>query len=307
MASFKTSSSPLKRLVSGVILFILGSSGLYILLFGLATKRHTSNIDRIEKKARAIFIQLSEKKKALEMIPPESVFRQSESLSFFKPGPVFCVFFCKPGSDAEALEALKDFLVSVKQHLSGLNLSGVDLSGRKTDLSQAKLDGSKLKKARLVGTNLSKALLRGADLREARLSGANLRGADLSQADLSGADLRGVSLVGADLRASNLFYADFLGADLRDAKLSGVKMSAADFRDVNLLNVDLSGAILGGARLDGANMKGARLFEADLRYADLSKTTGLTQEILGRVIVDKNTRLPEGLVAPEVMPMQDSH
>jgi uncharacterized protein YjbI with pentapeptide repeats len=71
-------------------------------------------------------------------------------------------------------------------------LESVDLST--IDLSNAILNGAKLRK-----TNLPEANLSNADLRDAKLDGTILFSADLSDADLRDADLRGAILDYADL------------------------------------------------------------------------------------------------------------
>lgn len=311
-------SPPLKR---PLVVFILGGLGIYILLFGIAFKVRENRMNRLEKRTSAIYAQLAAKNEqgALEIIPRRPAIRHSEGPELFNPSSIFCAFFCAQGADSEAVKTLKAIVVSFKGDLSEVNLAAIDLSGKETDLSdanlsgadlreadfryanfsRAKLIGTKLNKAKLSKTNFSEADFRRADLWEARLSKANLRGANLSKADLSGADLREAKLVGTDLRKVNFFYADFFGADLTEANLRGVKLSGADFRKANFFNADLSGAVLSGVRLNGANLTGANLNEADLRYANLSNTIGLTQGMLDRVIVDKNTQFPEGLKAPE--------
>jgi len=62
------------------------------------------------------------------------------------------------------------------------------------DLSEADLQGVRLKRADLIGANFYKALLGEADLTETYLNGANLTGADLSWTNFHGADLSGANL-----------------------------------------------------------------------------------------------------------------
>lgn len=92
-------------------------------------------------------------------------------------------------------------------------LSGVDVAGRRQEVSALLLRASELVRAEVRG---KKRDHRGADLIGAKLKGADLRGANLRGAYLIGADLRG-----ADLRAADVIGADFRDADLRGADLTG--------------------------------------------------------------------------------------
>jgi uncharacterized protein YjbI with pentapeptide repeats len=98
-------------------------------------------------------------------------------------------------------------------------------------------------------TNLSNAALQGVILK-----GANLRGADLSWADLTGADLNKTNLRRTNLSAANLTEVNFSEANLSEANLS----------EANLRDADLSGALLLGALLLGADLTKAKL-EANVR------------------------------------------
>jgi len=288
----------LKKRVTFVI--TLGLS-VYLLLFGLASRRYENKIDRFEKRLKGIYKQLDPKpeKPVLEIISHVQERIGPEQPGLFEPPSVVCAFFCSAGLDSEIESTLKNIIVSSKETLRGINLDEIDLSGSDTDLSHANLLAAKLRKARLRKTNLSHADLRKTDLREASLREADLSAANLREADLSGADLRKAKLSGADLRGVNLFYADLTGANLSEALLMGVTLSGADFRKANFFHADLTKAVLGGARLDGADLSRTRLLGSDLRYANLSETSGLTQDQMDHVLIDKNTTLPEGLKQPE--------
>ncbi len=110
-------------------------------------------------------------------------------------------------------------------------------SGKKADLSRAKLQGISLWSA---------------DLREADLSHANLQGANLDHARLCGANLRH-----AQMEAASLWQANLRDADLSYAGLQRAKLDHADLSDANLNHADLTGASLWGATLPGARLEHA--------------------------------------------------
>ena len=153
------------------------------------------------------------------------------------------------------------------------------------NLSNAKMDGSKLIDAHLVYARMEGADLTNAKLTNAKLEGINLRGADLSFAKMSGADMReadlsGATLIRAKLDAVNLEFADVQGANLLQADLSGAKLTlvrapTASFRLANMHGADLQlawlhVADLTGAALVAADLRGAQLIGAEVQLADLT-------------------------------------
>lgn len=81
----------------------------------------------------------------------------------------------------------------------------------------ANLSGSDLSEADLANTSLRRTRLDGATLRDARLVGSDLHGASLDRADVTGADLRD-----ADLTDSSLH-----GVDLSRAATDGIRLAGA--------------------------------------------------------------------------------
>jgi uncharacterized protein YjbI with pentapeptide repeats len=68
---------------------------------------------------------------------------------------------------------------------------------------------------------------------------------------------------------------------------------ATDLLEAIIWQANLQGANLQLAILQGANLQGAQLQEADLTTAQ-----NLTQRQVNTACVDKNTKLPEGLIIP---------
>jgi uncharacterized protein YjbI with pentapeptide repeats len=175
----------------------------------------------------------------------------------------------------------------------GADLSGVNLSG--VDLSFANLRG-----ANLVGADLTFAVLRRANLSNSSLArcvlqpdfsvqcaAADLSHANLTLASLTGAQLFGANLTGAEMRAANLSEASlvicfftlngsrcerarFDSADLTFARLTGAVTSSCesiDFGDgIGIVSV------CGGVIMDNATLVGADLSNTNLSFADLAHT-----------------------------------
>ncbi|MFR0557244.1 AAA family ATPase, partial [Pseudoscardovia radai] len=127
----------------------------------------------------------------------------------------------EPDTDDET-QKMRRYLVTHKDELYGLDLSGQDLHG--LDLS-------------------------GADLHGSRLDGANLQDADMTDADLSGAVLSGATMTAAYLP----------GARLDDAVMTDADMTDADMTGADCFRADMRGAVLSGARLDDTDMTDALL------------------------------------------------
>lgn len=116
--------------------------------------------------------------------------------------------------------------------LSGLNLSGVDLTGasfyssilNEADLSYSVLEDTLLINASLCETNLYNAILSKAIIRGAYLINANLRGTNLSQAILSYSDL-----TGSDLSEANLYRAKLDSTMLSLVNLDNIIYEGTDF------------------------------------------------------------------------------
>ena len=163
----------------------------------------------------------------------------------------------------------------------------------RAELKGAHLDGANLTEADLDGADLTWAHLDRADLTWAHLDRAKLTWAHLDRAYLSGAHLDRAKLSGAHLENASLGGAHLENASLRGAHLENAFLTWAHLDRANLIEADLVGADLSGADLAGAILK-----EAHLSGADLSKARSLLQSQLDGSIVDKDTKLPEGLHPP---------
>lgn len=107
-------------------------------------------------------------------------------------------------------------------------------------------------------------------------------------------DLTNTFLRAMALGNSHLEGAILSGADLQGSYLSLANLKGAALVNANLQMTQMSGTNLMGAFLNMANLKGANLMGADLR-----EVTGLTQEQVSTAVIDKNTKLPKYLQAPE--------
>jgi hypothetical protein len=129
--------------------------------------------------------------------------------------------------------------VEALQELVGDN---VPLTG--VDVSEAFLQGLRLKRANLVRANFHNADVRNGALVESNLADATLAGANFRRADLQGSSLRGADLTDIDLEGANLSDVDLSetnleNADLRGANLHGVRWTAIS----NVKMANLAGAI----------------------------------------------------------------
>ena len=205
--------------------------------------------------------------------------------------------------------------------LTGLNLSGVDLSHailRGVNLSHTNLSG-----ADLTGADLRFAILNHTDLRGAVLNGVKTGGmvgcetslvssgvfcthgvltssvgVDLSGVDLSGLDLNQMNFhdgiyVGTNFTQGVLYGAYFYGANLENAVFDGANLNGAYFTDggrltnASLVDANLRYTHFYKADLTGANLTGADLTDADFRQANLD------------YVIWGNTICPDGTVSDD--------
>jgi len=168
--------------------------------------------------------------------------------------------------DASGLDLSDATLDGIR--LRGLDLKFSNLSGvlaASADFSRSNLNGSKMTRAHLVDGDLSDAICEGADF-----SGARLRGAKLRRTNLRGTDLRGANLMDAFLPNADLTGAKLQGADLTGAYLPLANLTEARLEGANLTRVRLSNAKLRHANLTGANLTSAQLIQTDLTEATVS-------------------------------------
>ncbi|MFA4994250.1 MAG: pentapeptide repeat-containing protein [Bdellovibrionales bacterium] len=170
-----------------------------------------------------------------------------------------------------------------RHNLSGLNISGLDLSYADmtgVSLNRANASGAMLDYCNFFGADMRFCNLQGAHLMRADLRGACLRGANLIAADLAGADLREGMLAGTeadgdivplhkDWPASEAGGADFSGANLTDARLSGAVAVGTKFSDTTMCGCKIVRARLEGSDFSGANLEGADLSQCDLTRVNM--------------------------------------
>ena len=181
---------------------------------------------------------------------------------------------------------LKEILKKHKMWLNG------EEGGERANLINANLSG-----VNLTGVDLSEADLNGVNLSNADLRYTNLRGANLSGADLNNANLRNADLRGADLRDANLWNVNLRNADLKYANLRGINLRNYNLKYANLSNTNLMDADLGDADLKNADLRDTDLRCADLRNADLRDAI-LSNADLSGVITNMYT-IGYNLVCPE--------
>jgi uncharacterized protein YjbI with pentapeptide repeats len=187
----------------------------------------------------------------------------------------------------------------------------IDLEG--AHLENAQLPGARLEGVTLAGARLELAMLAGAHLENAKLPRANLDGASLIAAHLEGASLAGAHLKGAMLARANLEHASLTYAELENASLQhanleraflmaahleSATLAHANLRDANLVSAHLNEANLEGAHLERTWLERASLQGAHLEGADLTTAFGVTQAQVYSAILDKDTKIPAGLVHP---------
>lgn len=122
--------------------------------------------------------------------------------------------------------------------------------------------------------------------KRADLSGAKLDGASLSNIDLSGAIMRGVSLVNADLSASKFVHADFNDANLAGAKFTGSNLLLTDFTGADLQQTDLSQTSPAAEHGNGPIRRGPRFTDANLAGTNLSQAYCLASDFTGAKLND---------------------
>ena len=98
----------------------------------------------------------------------------------------------------------------------------------------------------------------GVDVSDAALQGVRLRKANLLRCTVASADLRDSILAFANMEFCNMKSANLRHADLRNAILRSVDMSDTDLTEANLAGADLAGANLANADLSSAELKKVR-------------------------------------------------
>lgn len=113
-----------------------------------------------------------------------------------------------------------------------------------TDLSGCQLVGIGLKNSHLVGNIFRRADINHADLEGTNLSGSDLREANLEWTILRRTVLEGVNFAGADLKCADLSESLLRGSDFVLADLSGVDLSNVDIKGADFIGAYLKETVL---------------------------------------------------------------
>ena len=197
---------------------------------------------------------------------------------------------------ADIINLHKEWLRSANKSGKRADLSGARLDG--VDLSNVDLSGALFRGASLVGTNLKASKLFHADFSDASLKNADLAGATLVLADFTGADLSEANLAGTRDASETEFGQNKRGPCFKDAYLVGANLSsswcmASDFDGANLQGADFRDALLeqanfAGNNMSGLNMSGANLVDAKLHGSILVETCLLGAKLKGADLRNAN-------------------
>lgn len=250
------------RAATAFPLWLVGS---YIALFGIASSRYESHVDRYEIRANALVAllandnlrpiacsQISEIQKTMVPLKPD-VFRPDKTIKSFR-------FYTK---HQDGIELLVEAIESCKSNLAKANLSSADLSS-------ANLSYADLIKADLIKTDLTHTNLLSANLSFASLSFSRLEGALLFKANLTFAILNSANFSNAILNFANLSNARLSSADLSKANISNANLNKADLAYADLSDADLTNALLSNADLSFTTLSNTNLSKANLSHAKLS-------------------------------------
>jgi hypothetical protein len=172
-----------------------------------------------------------------------------------------------------------------------LNLDGADLRG--ANLKSANLVGASLVGARLDDANLFGAILDDANLHHASLAFVDLRTASMNHAYMASCTLRGAYL------APSMRYIYLVDADCSGANFGGSDLSNARFNDCDLRSAYLWDCNLAKTWFNCVDARGAQFaYEGDGSPEETVSSKGMTVEQLRRVVVDRNTVVPEYLRGP---------
>ncbi len=241
--------------------FLLWIFGIYSAMYGIASARYESALDRLEVRASILTNAIFNKESRALACSQVGILQREEIRippDFIHPWVTWRSFWGAKAVDEGIVKLLKDTVVSVKNELQEADLVDADLSG--AHLDQANLSGANLTRANLNAASLTMANLRGADLSETQLNAAHLAGANLQFTALPQA-----SLIRADMSRADLSQAVLLKANLTDAYLADTWLHLADLSLANLRGADLHGAYLVGVRnyRTITNIHGANIYGVD--------------------------------------------
>jgi uncharacterized protein YjbI with pentapeptide repeats len=203
-----------------------------------------------------------------------------------------------------ALKAIGRSCVGFKSQFSNLRLDGIRI--RQADLSEVQWDGFSLVKAAVFDSSFKGAYFRSADFSQALLTNVDLSGAQVwNQSNFVGARIEssklnktrfsGANFETANFFCSNLDGADLYGSDFKWASVEHTSLVGAQLQYVDLENASLTRANMAGANFEGANLALTKLDFANLAGADLSRTS-LSQASLREIAYDSETRWPAGFM-----------
>ncbi len=175
-----------------------------------------------------------------------------------------------------------------------------DIPKHNKDSLKSALGVKMLEGAEAKGMILRWGNFEGAEMPWSSFQKADLTGANLSHTNLSASNLRNTNLSGADLQKANLKNASLQGANLTQVNLKEADLSGSNLQGTNLSGAVLQKAKLSSANLTGANLSGVDLRSVDLRGADLREVKNITMKQLAQAIVDRRTRLPEGITFKQI-------
>ncbi|MEB3341229.1 pentapeptide repeat-containing protein [Okeania sp.] len=214
--------------------------------------------------------------------------------------------------DEQELES-KEPVVSAKEFLQkynagerdfpGINLAGVDLSGKsfndsKLNLTNANFNRANLSSASFKSVNLTGAKFRGTNLSEISFQFANLSQTQFINSNLNKAHLYNTKLEKTTFRNVHLNEANLESANFTEANLSGVNFSNSKISN----NANFSSANLTKVNLSGLNLRSANFINANLTEVDLSRVNLLKANLKGAKlqIVKMNQALcSEATIFPE--------
>ena len=160
-----------------------------------------------------------------------------------------------------------------------------------SNLKRVKLRASRLDGVSFIKSDLTEADLSGSSIRRGNFSSANLINVDLSNTVLDEANFIGTDLVNANLEGAALFETKFYNSNLRGANLKGLDFSSSGLlvefepkiggrmgleqfqdspRKVLLEDANLKGANLDNLFLVRANLRNSVLISARFRHANLT-------------------------------------
>ncbi len=216
-------------------------------------------------------------------------------LHLSSPGEALAAVDCRssaePGVDWTNCE--KKLIILRGADLSAAVLVDVDFTS--TDLRDANLLGANLEKATLV---------------RASLAGANAEGARFDRIEAYRTDFSGMRAQGAVFGSAEMQRSNFTGADLKNVDFTKAELGRAEFLDADITGSKFSLANLARADFSKAKFTGpidftdAFFFLTRIGGLDLSASTGLAQWQINMSCGDAETKLPDGLTAPETWPCQ---